>query len=224
MRCVTVLDGLPKVDNIALKQSNLPDELTGIVCRDSSIVAAAKFLTNFSSALEKKRNLFFSPAQTVAVSEDMVSSNFLSFSSSLTYQSFIWAANFLLQRPIRLSIIVDIDEMKTTSRTLSISQLDDLTLLLSWTKDGPLLVCTATKLVLSPKNHNPFHAPHFNKIERDLLCALYGVYQKRGTTSSYLIFAFFSTAPHTNDTTTSSKKIRCSKPCAFKRRSSTPKH
>lgn len=109
----------------ALKFSNLVNEVTNIMCRNSSFVAILKFLMNFSAELQKERIVFCLAALMVDIVENIVSPDFLSGNSPQTYQCNIRMVKFFLQYPKILNIIRNIDGKKKRSRNLGISQLDN---------------------------------------------------------------------------------------------------
>lgn len=135
MRFVTRHDGRPVAETEALKLSSLANKVTSVVRSDSSSVAIVKFATDFTATFEKEHAVFFLDALIVHIVEDMVSYNFLTGNSRLTYQRSVQIAMCFLQRPNILHIIVDIYGKGTGCRTFGISHLDDGTLFLGQRKD-----------------------------------------------------------------------------------------
>lgn len=84
-------------------------------------------------------------------------------------------------------------------RTLGISNLDEGTLLSSWTEEWPLLVIAASQYVGTPMKHYLFHAPICFKGRwgKGLLRELHDLYQKQDKPAEPF-FAFILRAPSTN--------------------------
>lgn len=89
----------------ALKLSNFANKVISVVCCDSPFLLIAQSVTNLSATFEKEHGMSFSAARRVHFDEDMVSPDFLSGNSLHTSDCYIKMTNFLLERPIILSII-----------------------------------------------------------------------------------------------------------------------
>lgn len=131
--------------------------------------------------------------------KDMAPSNFLSGNSPQTYQRNIWVAKILFHLPNNDNAIEDIDWKEEGFRTLSISHLDNATLLSSRTVKGLFLVRATSQYFRNQMKHNPLHALSSYKSGRSLLCGLSGLYQERNTTGSPSVPALLGTTPFTNE-------------------------
>lgn len=98
------------------------------MCRNCSFVAVVKAVINFSTVFEKEHGISLLAAQMLVIVGAMVSSDFLTGTSSQTYQRNIWAVIFLLRDPTILNIIEVIDGKEKGAWTLGISLLEDRTL------------------------------------------------------------------------------------------------
>lgn len=105
MRCFTRYDGRPNPDVEQLKLSTFANENKSIVRCEFSVLALAYCVIYISALFQKGKSMSLLVAQMADIGEDMVLSYFLFHNSLQTYQYYIQAAKFLLQRAMLLNFL-----------------------------------------------------------------------------------------------------------------------